>query len=185
MDNVVLMYSKTLRPFAAVLPSGFSIRNFEDPQSDRISWALIETAAREFDDVEKALKKFDQWTEEDWDRLREKMFFVVDDETGNPVGTITAWSGELDGQDLGRLHWLAVLPEYEGKGLGKSLVSKAIDEMLENHESAYLKTQTHNVHAIGIYYKAGFSSYQRGLEDKSKWMAVDRAMDAANDHFSR
>ena len=67
-------------------------------------------------------------------------FFLVDDANGRCVGTATAWrsrhhaeysemmrkrqSADVDVEYDGLVHWVAILPEYQGKGLSKALLCR-------------------------------------------------------------
>ena len=42
------------------------------------------------------------------------------------IATATAWYGQHQGKRLGRLHWISVRPDHQGKGLGKALIARAL-----------------------------------------------------------
>lgn len=58
--------------------------------------------------------------------------------------------------DHGRLHWLAIHPDWQGRGLAKPLISAALTLLAQHHDSAYLMTQIERQAAIHLYQKFGF-----------------------------
>ncbi|MDY0393433.1 GNAT family N-acetyltransferase [Virgibacillus halophilus] len=72
------------------------------------------------------------------------------------IGTATAWFGTWETKEIGRLHWVEIIPAYQGKKLGRSLIAKAMSWLADYHESAFLKTQTSSQAAIHIYQKLGW-----------------------------
>jgi ribosomal protein S18 acetylase RimI-like enzyme len=74
------------------------------------------------------------------------------------VGTVTAWEGSFEGERMGRVHWLAVVPEEQGKGLGALLLSVACERLrLLGFERAYLVTSPLRTAAIRLYKRFGFA----------------------------
>jgi len=56
-------------------------------------------------------------------KLQNRCLFIEDKE-GRCIGTATAWfDNSLFGKHYGRLHWVAIHPEYQGKKPGKPLIS--------------------------------------------------------------
>lgn len=88
-----------------------------------------------------------------------------------PIGTATAW---FDGE-VGRLHWVAIVPEYQGRGLAKPLLTAVCNRMVElGHASAYLVTHTHRLPAIALYRKFGFEPWIESEEERAAWAALER-----------
>ena len=55
--------------------------------------------------------------------LPARQLFVCD-ATGREVGTATAWFNDDDrGLHWGRIHWVAISPDCQGRGLGRALVA--------------------------------------------------------------
>ena len=62
----------------------------------------------------------------------------------------------------GHIVSLAVLPKYRGKGVGKTLVSKAIWGMKEyDAKESYLEVRVSNLSAINLYKKLEFQTARR------------------------
>ena len=136
------------------LPDGFAIRTFE-PGDERY-WVDIEMRAGEFSTPERGHLAFDRDFRPGYDRLESQMFFLVH-ETDGPIGTATAWQGNQFGHEMGQLHWVAIVPEHQGKGLAKSLLAVVMRRIAEDHAEVYLTTQTSSWRAVGMYRAFGFS----------------------------
>lgn len=133
------------------LPEGYSIRKFRE--GDEIEWAKIETAAEEFKTVEDALKRFDKEFGSNIEEMKHRCLFI-ENEDGEAIGTTSAWFGDLDGtgEQKGRIHFVAIKPEYQGKKLSKPLLTAALNTLIkENHNKVYLTTQTTSYQAINMY----------------------------------
>lgn len=142
------------------LPSGYSIRNFDSDNNDEKIWAEIEIAVNGFSNTESALEKFQSWTNEFPGEIQDRCFFLVDDSTGKDIGTITAWKGLGEFEGYGRIHWLAIIPEFQNRGLGKFLFSYALNTLKQDHNRLYLKTDQSKQNAISLYKSFGFKIIQ-------------------------
>ena len=136
------------------LPEGYYFRNFQ--AGDESIWADIETAAGEFTSKDKALERFMEEFGGLEAELATRCFFLYD-ENDKPIGTSMGWYDEdFNGEKIGRLHWIAICPSHQGRGLGKPLVARAIKRMQESHQQAYLTSQTTSWKAIHMYLDFGF-----------------------------
>lgn len=83
---------------------------------------------------------------------------ILYDERGCGIGTISAWrEGMVRGVECGRVHWVAIRAAFQGRGLGKTLMSYGLQELKRlNHQGALLETQSKREAAIGLYLKYGF-----------------------------
>lgn len=150
-----------------LLPAPFSIRTFVD--GDERSWAEIESLAGEFTDRSKALQHHQKEFGGKVNELRHRCFFLLDP-TGKPIGTATAWyNSDFLGGGYGRLHWVAIVPEWQGKNLAKPLVSAAMRELALHHDRVYLTTQTTSHKAIKIYLDFGFRPYIVDESEQRGW----------------
>ncbi len=70
--------------------------------------------------------------------------------------TSCAWYGTWYGVPMGRLHWVAVMPKYQGLGLSKALVTRCLYTLANYHDMAYLTSQTISYKAIKVYLDNGF-----------------------------
>lgn len=140
----------------ATLPDGFSFRFFE--RSDVKHWGSIETSVLEFPSESEACSYFEMAYLPSLLELQKRCFFIINPD-GIPIATATAWysDSELGYQPI--LHWVAVRPEYQRKGLGKALTKKALNvfRSLESGKPVWLQTQTWSYPAIRLYHSLGFN----------------------------
>ena len=165
------MYSLLKTIPESPLPVGFQFRLFQ--AGDEKEWARINAATGEFSGTDVALQRFDTEFGPYLAEVKKRMLFILNEEE-LPIGTATAWFGEWEGQTIGRLHWVEIIPEYQGKGLGKPLISRAIKLLAYYHAEAYLKTQTTSQAAIHLYGKLGFQPVILSEEEKEGWRLINR-----------
>lgn len=141
------------------LPDGYSLCLYQE--GNERDWAEIESSVLEFDDPASALKYYDKEFMPYPEELKRRQYFVRDPE-GKMAATASAWWKMSGDRRVPILHWVAVKPEYQGKGLGKALVTAAVQRMiaLEGDVDIYLHTQTWSYKAINIYLDAGFELLQ-------------------------
>jgi ribosomal protein S18 acetylase RimI-like enzyme len=85
--------------------------------------------------------------------------FLIFAPNGCAVGTISSWyNRNYKGHDYGRIHWVAIRPVWQGKGLAKAALSFALKIMAQWHDRAYLITSSGRTAAIKLYEKFGFVS---------------------------
>lgn len=152
----VLMKRRAGTPIPAYsLPEGYSIVHYK--KGDEIEWARIETSVLEFDSEEAALKKFrDQilWAEKEVER---RILFLISPE-GKKIGTCMIWWEYSGVRRDPWVSWVSIMPEYQGKGLSKALISYLMNMSveIEGDRDFYLHTQTWSHRAIRLYEKFGF-----------------------------
>ena len=140
-------------------------------------WARVETAVDEFSTEAAALEHFDREFGQFRDEMEKRCKFL---ETigGDVIGTTTAWYGKLEGEDKvsGRIHWVGVIPEYQGKKLSKPLLAKAMQVLAEYHDSAYLTSQTTSYQAVNMYLNFGFEPYVTNETDVEAWTLLEEVL---------
>lgn len=155
------------------LPEGYAIRSFRC--GDEAHWARIECAAGEFKTEEAALRHFRKEFGDHPAEMERRCLFVTDTQ-GVPIGTTTAWFGPFDGRPMGRIHWVAVVPEHQGRKLSKPLLSAALRTMAVFHEEAYLTTQTTSYKAVGMYLNYGFEPAVREAKCRQGWHMIENLL---------
>jgi len=166
------------------LPAGFFYRMFQE--GDDAIWAEIETSAGEFASDDLAIQHFRKEFGKFHQELYNRCVFV-DTEDGESIGTATAWFGDLlPGKTAGRLHWIAIKEKYQGRGIGKPLVSRAIQLLSAFHERAYLTTQTTSYKAVKLYLDFGFRPYIIDESQRTGWSMISRllCLPELNIHYS-
>lgn len=136
----------------------------EPPPDIRVRWyqpgdeqVWVDLQAPFYDPGAITLETFYRWFGTDEDELERRMCFLVA-AGGQPVGTAAAWSYDgFRGPEWGRVHWVAVAEGYQGRGLGKVLLSVVCRRLGElGHTSAYLTTSRERPNAVALYRSFGF-----------------------------
>ncbi len=79
------------------------------------------------------------------------------------------WWDRIYGE-IGEIHELAVIPEFQGKGIGKALIQQAIGSMRRYHDIFGLWVGEKNIKAMNLYKKLGF--FKKGKV--GKWIRMIR-----------
>ena len=133
-------------------PEGFGVRPMRTEEGGL--WLDIQRDAEPYFPIADGL--FVQQFGHDLEAIQWRGFIVVNDK-GVGVGTISAWyNRDFRGQDYGVIHWVAIRPAYQGKGLGKAALSFALNQLAQWHDRCYLGTQSRRHAAIHLYLSAGF-----------------------------
>jgi len=153
---------------ADLLPEGYSFRMYSPGMEEQ--WIRIQDEADDYIKVDRALfeEEFGQHREE----LPRRMLFLAHHET--LIGSATAWLDNIYGESgTGRLHWVAVVPEYQGKGLAVPLVSQVMSLFSDLECSrAYLLTNAIRITAISLYLKMGFNPVFRNPDEQEAWEEI-------------
>lgn len=151
------------------LPRGYAFRFFRE--GDIATWMRVQQAAiPEFTVTE---KMFHDDMPGDTALWSQRVLFLVGPE-GDDIGSITAWHAEEPpGVLVGQVHWVAIVPAAQGRGLGKPLMSAALALMRERGlNQAVLQTETGLFPALNLYLRFGFEPLLRGAADRDGWLAV-------------
>lgn len=152
------------------LPEGFSLRWFK--QGDEKTWCAIQSAADKFNDITAEL--FAKQFGNDAQLLEQRQCYLLDTR-GNAIGTATAWFNDnFEGARVGRVHWVAILPEHQGKGLSKPLMTAICRRLKEfGHTRTYLSTSSARIPAIKLYLKFVFTPLIRNTDDEAVWRELE------------
>lgn len=154
--NLLMKCSKINKNAMTSLPDGFKFKLYED--GDECSWADIEIANGEFEymNQEQVQDYFKNEYFCEKERLYKRCLFVLDDNK-KPVGTSMAWFDKKDDYYIPSLHWIAVNPIDQAKGIGRALMSETMNIFMKNGElPVYLHTQPWSYKAIKLYLDFGF-----------------------------
>ncbi len=147
------------------LPPGYSLR-FYRPGDERL-WVSLQAASDHYNDI--TAKLFVREFGDDVAGLASRQFFLVSNKQG-PIGTASAWYGRGDDPSPGRVHWVAILPEFQGRGLAKPLLSSVCTRLRElGYADAYLTTSTVRVPAINLYLHFGFAPEPTSASEADAW----------------
>lgn len=150
-----------------VLPPGFRMRRFAE--GDEAVWAEVAAASGLFTTRREAEARFAKEFGNATEQLKDRCFFVVD-ERGEAVGTAMAWyNASFCGECYGRIHWVGVRAEFQGRKLAKPLLSSALKRLAAEYEKAYLTSQTGSYKAIRMYLDFGFVPWMETPNSKEAW----------------
>ncbi len=150
----------------------YSLRPYRS--GDAAHWTRIHLAADQYNEF--TPDSFAVQFGEDETILSERQFFLcAGDET---IGTATAWwNDSFEGAAWGQVHWVAIAPPFQGRGLAKPLLCAVCRRLQElGHERIFLDTSTARVPAIRLYQSFGFVPHIRNQTDVFVWRALGRAM---------
>jgi len=152
------------------LPTGYSMRWYRP--GDKDVWLRIQSLADRYNKMTPSLFEAEFGTDEKVLAERQCFLFYGD---SNAVGTASAWFGDYDGHSLGRIHWVAIVPEYQGRGLAGPLLAAVCSRLKSlGHNKTYLTTQTCRIPAINLYAKFGFAPVIRSHRDGEIWKKLER-----------
>ena len=150
----IIMRCDRVLPMEIKLPAGYAIRSYQPGDED--AWADLLCAVGEQTSPEEARADFTRRYLADT-ALTDRIFFAVDAQ-GAVIGTAIAWD---DG--LRVLHWLAVHPDHQRKGIGKALCQTCL-RLFRREDNAlpvWLHTQPRSWKAILLYISLGFKLQPR------------------------
>ncbi len=134
------------------LPPGFSIRPYIP--GDEQYWFNIHRLADKYSQITESL--FSEQFGNDQRVLHQRQFYIIHNDV--PVGTASAWfKPEFKGGSYGQVHWVAIMPEYQGRGLAKPLLATILNRLRElGYDKAMLNTDTRRLIAVALYEKFNF-----------------------------
>ena len=130
------------------LPEGYAVRLCRRDELE--IWKVL--ALEEPQYVDYLTEYFDAVYADKADEFFERCLFVCDPQ-GKPVGTCFLWKayGKIE-----TIHWLHVLPEYEGLSLGRALLTEVLQRAKAEDFPIYLHTHPHCLRAVHLYNEFGF-----------------------------
>lgn len=155
------------------LPADYSTSWFQD--GDERLWRHIQSESEPHFEITPELfnDEFGSFSS----ALGERQFFIYDSQ-GRPIGTATAWfDHDYEGLPYGRIHWVAIIPAMQGKGLSKPLMTITCNRLRElGHLQAYLTTSTKRVPAIRVYSTFGFVPKIKNEQDRLIWDELEQKL---------
>ena len=108
--------------------------------------------------------------------LPQRQAFLCD-QTGQPIGSATAWFEHFANQEYGKVNWVFIVPEAQGRGLAKPLLTTIGKRLLDlGHQRALLYTLVGRLPAIHLYQQFGFVPYLRDETDVRAWRQVNQQL---------
>ncbi|MFH1613485.1 MAG: GNAT family N-acetyltransferase [Planctomycetota bacterium] len=151
------------------LPPLYTSRMYRPGDMD--TWIQIESAADKYNTFDS--QRFHNTFASGIESLPERLCFICAPD-GTEIATATAWfDNNYHGRVFGRLHWVAVIPPYQGKGLSKPLVTITLNRLRQlGYTQAVVTTQPYRIPAINLYLKFGFLPDITSADDRQNWQNV-------------
>ncbi|MFO7898842.1 MAG: GNAT family N-acetyltransferase [Planctomycetota bacterium] len=155
------------------LPDGHALRTYRP--GDEETWVAIHQDADTLQDV--TARTFERNFGDDRAALADRCFFLVAP-GGRDIGTGTAWYDRaFRGGGYGRVHWICILRDWQGRGLAKPLMSAVLDRLARSHDRAFLTTAPGRPRAVHLYLRFGFRPCVESAEEREAWRLVARTLD--------
>ncbi|MFO7698665.1 MAG: GNAT family N-acetyltransferase, partial [Anaerolineae bacterium] len=104
--------------------------------------------------------------------------YLVTGPRGVAVGTLSAWSdSDYLGEPWGQVHWVAIRPAYQRKGLARAALAYTLRQLAQWHTHAYLGTQSLRLPAIRLYLDMGFLPDLRHPGARQAWAELAKQID--------
>lgn len=154
--ELLMKYDDTSKYKKYLLPDGFHYEFYK--AGDELAWVNIHLESGEFTSIEQGMKYFHDFYDYFLEELGKRCVFIVDDKTGEKVGTATiSLLEESEYGYNGAVDWVAIKRSYQGRGLSKPLISKFLEIANSNgHDKIILHTQTNTWLAAKLYLDFGF-----------------------------
>ena len=150
------------------LPPGFGIRNYR-PEEGYI-WTQIQQASEPLFEIDDQL--FHREFGQDYAAMEDRCFFLITD-WGEEIGTTTAWwQQDWRGQEWGRIHWVAIIPDHQGKRLSKPMMNAAMQRLKASHDRCFLTTSSKRTVAIKVYLDFGCRPDLESENSHQAWAQV-------------
>lgn len=151
--NMFMMCDKLNENALSKLPEGFHIRNIRPEELKLWKEIHFDTEESKRENYEYMSTYFDNVYGNDSDEFYNKCLFVCEDVGDKPVATCFIWKAY---NRVNTIHWFKTLKEYEGRGLGRALLSYIMRSLKEEDYPVFLHTQPSSFRAIGLYSDFGF-----------------------------
>jgi GNAT superfamily N-acetyltransferase len=150
---------------AAPVPNGIHVRSLRDDEG--AVWMDVIRRSETFGAIRDGLYEREFGFDQAGARQR---VYVATGTDGTAVATVGAWYGAGDFAEWGRIHWLYIVPAWQGRGLGRALLSCALHRLTDlGHHRAYLTTSTGRPAALRLYLNYGFVPDPTDGADEDAW----------------
>ena len=149
------------------LPKPYEIRTYQP--GDEQAWRRIHIEADLYNTF--TGETFQKQFGTDQHLLSKNQFYLIS-ASQQPIGTTSAWAFPVDKEDRceGLVHWVALLPDEQGKGLSKPLLSAVCHRLkARGFSRACLTTSSSRTAAIGLYLSFGFQPDLRKASHRDVW----------------
>ncbi|MEN6356500.1 MAG: GNAT family N-acetyltransferase [Armatimonadota bacterium] len=158
------------------LPAGYKFRFFK--RGEELVWAQMQVDVGAFESIEKAMERYNSEFAPHIDEFEKRCIFLVEESTGRVIGTTTAWYHPDRDDDRGRIHWVAIIPGFQGRKLAKPLLAEAMRVLRAyHHERVHLWSMTSAAKAIRMYLDFGFVPANVSERFEEAWAMLAEVID--------
>jgi GNAT superfamily N-acetyltransferase len=156
------------------LAAPYHFRWYQGPRDVDV-WLAIQHDADKLQHV--TLDAFRYWYGHDEGQFKERICFLCDGD-GREIGTASAWYDDgYRGRRYGRVHWVAIVPSMQGRGLSKPLITTVMNRFVAlGHDRAYLTTEDRRIAAVRLYLSFGFLPDIADDQERSAWETIRRSV---------
>lgn len=140
-------------------------------------WAQIQVDVGAFANIDHALERFNTEFSRHIDEFEKRCIFLVEKSTDRVIGTTTAWYHPDRDDDRGRIHWVAIIPEFQGRKLAKPMLSEAMRILSLSHTRVHLWSKDSAQKAINMYLDYGFVPANVSERFDEAWAGLAAALD--------
>ena len=167
-DAMIRMRRDTLEGLRSLsLPEGYVCR----PMEGNESWAYVEIMNQ---------SNYAGEVNADWfqrvfldDPGYDPSFLQIVWRGNRPVAAAAAWHKEIDGERWGMVHWVGVVQDERGLGLGKAVTLAALHRLRERgFRHAMLDTSVWRLPAVASYFRLGFVPWPSDGAPQGVWDCV-------------
>ena len=149
-------------------PNGYRVRAYQK-REDKI-WTRIQKAAEPFGQINDDL--FQHEFKRDFNALEDRSFFLITG-SGREIGTVTSWwQPDWRDREWGQIHWVAIHPDFHGRGLAKPMMNVAMKRLKQSHARSFLRTSSGRIAAIKVYLDFGFLPDMEADNSQEAWQEV-------------
>lgn len=165
-----------------VIPEGFRFARKEEIPGLKNQWtSLMHKLEFPFSE-EESEEFFDQMLNSDPEFFANHLYALLDSED-RLASVVGIWPGRHFDQAL-RIHWMMSDPDYQSKGLARTVMKQAIADYYREYpdRELYLSTQAQSWPAIRMYEKLGFRSFEDDCnistkeENENRWANARKAV---------
>ncbi|MFV0399485.1 MAG: GNAT family N-acetyltransferase [Oscillospiraceae bacterium] len=150
--NLFMMCGRVQPSAFTELPEGYSFRLCRKGELE--TWmALQADSPAQMEECRPVLEEYyEKVYAPKGDKFYSKCLFACDG-NGTPVGTCFAWNSY---DTFTAIHWFKVAKGREGKGIGRAILSRVLEELTEKDYPVFLHTHPTSCRAIKLYSDFGF-----------------------------
>ncbi|MEE3343163.1 MAG: GNAT family N-acetyltransferase [Bacilli bacterium] len=181
--NIFMMCDRLNTKALSKLSEEFYIRTCREDELKLWKEFPFDNAQDKKDNINYMTNYFNDVYSNKIDEFYKRCLFVCEKKTDKPIATCFIWKSY---NKINTIHWFKTLKEYEGKGIGRALLSYIMLSLDQEDYPVFLHTQPSSFRAIGLYSDFGFkivtnktigyrdNNYKESLPILKQFMQTDK-----------